>query len=293
MGISFAFSWEVALMVWLQSTFGALGNCFGQFFTLFSEEAVLVILLGFFYWCLDKEQARRLGVYLLVNILLCPILKNCFPRRRPYMDHGSIQCRKSIDASADINDPAAQGFSFPSMHTSNSTALYTSLGLYTKRKWLRVILFALPFCVALARVLLGVHYPTDVLAGLVIGYCVLALMTWIQTKIKRDWVLYLAILLCALPAVFFCRSNDFFSAYGLTIGIFGGFLFEKRFVKFTNTRSVWKMILRTVGGLLFFVMINALCKLVMPSSVLYLRILRYALGSFCIVGVYPLLFSKN
>ncbi len=293
MGISFSFPWEVSFMVWLQSACGTVGNYLAQFFSLFSEKLFLVGVLGFIYWCWDKKEARNMGVYLLVNVIACPILKNCFPRRRPYMDHENIRCLKAVDASGDIYDPIAQGFSFPSIHSSNSAALYTALGLYAKKKPLRIAFFALPFFVAFSRVILGVHYPTDVLCGLVIGYLILFVMRQIQKGIKREWLFYLIILLCAFPAFFFCKSNDFFSAYGLALGIFGGFLFEKSFVNFSNTRFVWKMIVRTAGGLLLFAAVNALCKLIFPGSISVLRMLRYALSAFCVIGPYPMLFSKN
>jgi undecaprenyl-diphosphatase len=71
---------------------------------------------------------------------------------------------------------AASGYSFPSGHSATSMALYALLGLLCARAfrgWTRgVILLAgagTAFAVGASRVYLGVHYPTDVMAGWLIG----------------------------------------------------------------------------------------------------------------------------
>lgn len=77
----------------------------------------------------------------------------------------------------------ASGYSFPSGHTLNSTATYGLLALVAWRSRLPlavrraavVLGVALPFIVGLSRIALGVHYPTDVLAGWLAGVAFVAL----------------------------------------------------------------------------------------------------------------------
>ena len=75
----------------------------------------------------------------LVGITLNPMVKNIFLRRRPYFDHSGIQCLKPVERGADIYDISAQGYSFPSGHSTNGVTLYTSLGRYKKNRVLMII----------------------------------------------------------------------------------------------------------------------------------------------------------
>jgi membrane-associated phospholipid phosphatase len=82
---------------------------------------------------------------------------------------------------------SAHGFAFPSGHATTSTAGYLVLGFLAaahlaSRRWrvtACIVAAALPFLIGLSRVALGVHWPTDVIAGwalgVVIAYLVLHL----------------------------------------------------------------------------------------------------------------------
>ncbi len=73
------------------------------------------------------------------------------------------------------------GFSFPSGHSTDSAALYLTIGLvvavvFLRRPLARVVVVGaagvLVFAIGLSRMILGVHYPTDVLAGWALGLVV-------------------------------------------------------------------------------------------------------------------------
>jgi undecaprenyl-diphosphatase len=70
----------------------------------------------------------------------------------------------------------ASGASFPSGHALGSAALWGTVALLVSRSVPRAgavaIATVVPVLVAVTRVFLGVHYPSDVLAGLVIGWAV-------------------------------------------------------------------------------------------------------------------------
>ncbi len=81
-------------------------------------------------------------------------------------------------------DPAPPTSSYPSGHTGASIALYCCLALvvlwlYSDRGWARAlaaVLFCVPAFVGLSRVYMGMHYPSDVLAGALLSALWLSLV---------------------------------------------------------------------------------------------------------------------
>lgn len=271
------------------------------FFTLFGEQLITVALICFLYLCLDKKTGVFITVNLTAAMVWTPMLKNILVRRRPYFDHPSIRCLKPVDAENDIFDLSAQGYSMPSGHSVNAVTVYGSLAVRKKKRTLAVLAAVLSLLVGISRVCLGVHYTTDVLAGWTIGLICVGLVSYLQVKIKRKWILYLILLLTALPGCFYCHTDDYFSTFGIMIGFFAGDLFEERFVRFENTRKPLSVLLRLAGVLGIFLAVSALFKLPFSSEFLEagtfasngLRVLRYTVILFLAVGIYPLLFRKK
>ena len=298
-GNVFSFPWEASLMEWLQTHLsGAVPVT--SFFSAFGEELIMILLLGFFYWWYDKKAGKSIGLSVLMGIVWNPMIKNIFLRRRPYFDHAGIRILRVVEPKADPMDIAAQGFSFPSGHSTDAVAMYGSLGRYFKKKWLIAAALALPLLVGFSRVVVGAHYPTDVFAGWALGLLVMLLVPWLQKKLRKDWLLYLVLLLTALPGFFYCKSEDYFTAVGLMIGFMAGSLFEDRKVRFLNTRSVPCGLLRLAGGLALYFAVNFLLKAPFPSdflnsgtmAALLVRAARYAVIAFLEFGVYPMAFAR-
>lgn len=110
-------------------------------------------------------------------VLLSPLTKHLISRARP-----TAFFRTS-----------ATGYSFPSGHTLNATCLALALGFILWRlPWHRMVkvvwtlaLVAYAACVGLSRVVLGVHYPTDVLGGFLLGAAWLTLLMMLVLGLER------------------------------------------------------------------------------------------------------------
>jgi undecaprenyl-diphosphatase len=112
------------------------------------------------------REAVVVGVALLLAVGLTEAVKLAVARPRP--PGGAL-----VDAS---------GYSFPSGHTLNSTVAYGLIALVvwrstlpiTARRVAVVALAALIVLIGASRIALGVHYPSDVLAGLLAGTAIVA-----------------------------------------------------------------------------------------------------------------------
>ena len=302
-GSIFYFNWEMQLMEWLQAHIGSSG--FGAWLlsnlSAFGEQILLVAIMGFLYWGLDKEFGKYIGLNVLIVNVWNPMIKNLVTRLRPYFVSGyQVSLLRPIDSEADIMDVAAQGYSFPSGHSANAVTVYGSLAAHeNKRKLLWAMAIMLPLLVGFSRVYVGAHFPTDVLCGWLLGALVVFLIPLLRRKIRNRWLFYAILLLTSLAGFFFCTSNDYFSSFGMLIGFIFAEPFEEKYVRFENTSNILRCILRTVGGGILYFGLNEALKLPFPKELLNagnlasqaIRSLRYAAVIFIVIGVYPMLFK--
>ncbi len=139
----------------------AVCDVFFKSITHLGDAGIFWILLTVVLLCF--RQTRKAGIYsacalvlsLIVNNI---ILKNLVGRIRPYELVEGLQC---------IVGPAHDA-SFPSGHTGASFA--SSVAIYRQiPKKFAVFFIVLASLIALSRLYVGIHYPTDVLGGLVTG----------------------------------------------------------------------------------------------------------------------------
>lgn len=298
-GRTLFFEWEVSLMSSIQDKVGPFGVMLSRIFSMFGEEVILLLIFGLIYWCLDKKAAKQIGTCLVIGIMINPLIKNVVLRRRPYFDHESIDCLKPVNDKADPYDITFQGYSFPSAHTLNSTVMYVSLWRTWKKTFFKIIAIAVPSLVALSRVALGNHYPTDVLVGALLGLLVAFFVPVIQRKFRSENHFRIVILVISMLGLFYCRTDDYFTGLGMMMGFFISVPFEEKFVSFEETRQPIECIIRLLGGGAAYFVSNTLLKL--PFSAEYLasdlfsahivRAARYTIIAFIMFAVYPMLFK--
>lgn len=124
---------------------------------------------------LVKKQAVFIGETFLVNAVITIILKDIVKRQRPYETYPEIE-----------KAATGGGYSFPSGHTSTAFATATSLSMAVPKWYVIAPSFAWATAVGYSRMHLGVHYPTDVFAGALVGsgsaYLTYKINKWMAKK---------------------------------------------------------------------------------------------------------------
>lgn len=115
---------------------------------------IISIVLYLFGDKKGKSIAKKMIVVLVVTTILTQLIKIIVMRPRPYTELSNLIL---LDLGTD--------YSFPSGHTSTSTAMAYVLSCEYKR-W---ILMLIPVIVGFSRLYIGVHYPSDVLGGFLLG----------------------------------------------------------------------------------------------------------------------------
>ena len=119
------------------------------------------------HWLDGLGASAHMAATGVAALFLYRWLKRSTRRRRPYAD----------DARIAALVPVLDEFSFPSGHTLHAVSFtLVALGHYPQLAWL-----LLPFTasVAVSRVVLGVHYPSDVLAATAIGTGIASISLWL------------------------------------------------------------------------------------------------------------------
>lgn len=131
------------------------------------------ILVALILLCFKKTRKAgvAMGIAMACGYLIGNMgMKNLFARTRPY-DVTEVKL-----LVAKLHD-----FSFPSGHTLVSFEAATALWFY-HRKW-GVAAFVLAALIAYSRLYLFVHYPTDVLAGAVLGVAIGLAACWLTNRL--------------------------------------------------------------------------------------------------------------
>jgi len=128
---------------------------------------------------LIKQKALFIGETFLASAFITIASKSIIKRDRPYVTHPSIQ-PLSVEGS----------YSLPSAHTSSAFATATSLSMAYPKWYVVVPSFVWASSVGYSRMHLGVHYPSDVLVGALVGSGSAVLMykanQWLNKKRKKN-----------------------------------------------------------------------------------------------------------
>lgn len=168
-------SFEIGILDFIREHFTC--NFFDWFFPLitrFADHGMGWIITAVILLCFKKTRKMgfSMGLALIIGYLVGNMfLKNVVARVRPYDFAEGIELL--IDKLTD--------FSFPSGHTLCSFEGAFAVFIRNKKRGIAAIVFAV--LIAISRLYLYVHYPSDVLAGAILGIFIAYLASFIVDKI--------------------------------------------------------------------------------------------------------------
>lgn len=283
---------ELAFLKLLENVRTDFLSRFFELVTIPGEDTVIVALIVGIFFLYDKHLAKKLFFITAASFSVNGVIKNVVRRPRPFA-LGAVTC---------LRPETATGYAFPSGHTQNFVTWSSALALHFKRHWITVLVCVMTLLVGFSRLYLGAHYPTDVLAGILLGLSLSFLCGRLYDSGCSEHLLHgaAAALLAPFAVLFLVRPDplfaDFFKSYGLMLGLFVSALFEEKFVQLECSGPFLRRFIRFLIGIAAALFIKEGAKLIFVFSDLRLSLisqtLRYFLLVFAVAGVCPLIFKK-
>jgi membrane-associated phospholipid phosphatase len=222
-----------------------------------SESAIftgLTLIVLAVYWCLDPALGRRLGLLYVLAGWLNQWLKEWWMRPRPYQ------------VSPEVDIPAGDTtFGLPSGHSQVTATVWGAIAWHVRRWWATLLIAVYVLLVMTSRLVLGIHFPQDVIAGAALGLLSVALYTWLEPRLsawlsrQSTWTLF--VLVFAAAIVLFVVQPTLFPGVaehrpmgvvmvGAFLGLAVGFVLEVRTLGFSAEGVWWKRVLRFLLGLI-------------------------------------------
>ncbi len=248
------------------------------------SELFYTLALPVLYWVWNKEKAYRVGVVFLSSEFLNRYLKVLFKVPRP----------SATDSVRVIHPETGGGYAFPSSHAQGTTTFWGWLCMEVREKWLYVVSAVMIILVSLSRVYLNVHWPRDVIGGILIGILILIVWTLIFKYYKKDTLpvglrISGAILIPLIAYLLSPHETEMLA--GLLIGVSLGHILDEIYLDWSTKATFTKNVFKVVTGVAGFFIFRYGLKAIFPDIGLF-HVLRYAIVGLWVTYLGPWFFTK-
>lgn len=270
--------WGLGVILWFQELSPTLDTPF-KAITFLGGHVFFLLFLPFIYWSVDRRLGIRFTILFLLSAYINTIAKDLLSQPRPFQYDPRVK--------ALIH---AGGGGLPSGHTQNTVIAWVFLAYHYRRTLLWVLAGLLLFLVPLSRIYLGVHFPSDLVGGYVVGGILIFLYlrfepqveTWLL-RVGLKWQLGLVVVMPFILTVFSPSGGKYgITVTGSLLGLGLGYVLEPHWVRF-NSKGIWgQRILRYfLGAVVIFAVwfgLRLLFAGLEPAPLF--RFLRYGLVGF-------------
>lgn len=270
-----------------------------QFMTMFGEQILLIAVSMLVFWCIDRRKGFAAVFSLLSANVICGLMKVFVRFPRPWT------VLEDLDV---VRMETATGYSFPSGHTANAASFYGAAAFLFKKTWLKIVAAVLILLVCFSRMYLCVHWPVDVLGGLVFGLLAAVFVSRFALAVQDNVDKYSKALVCSgvislaigfVLAVFVQNGTlnaflyaDMYKIFSMTGAALICFVVEKKHIDFTTDGSAGLKVLRYVAGMAGALAIYLGIKKLCPDNA-FISYARYALTAFWAFLAFPWLGKRT
>jgi len=246
------------------------------------EQRFFIAAACFLIWCYDKKAGWRAGFIFLTGTVLNGVLKNIFRVARPIGRENVISMRTHT----------ASGYSFPSGHTQGAALFWFAMMKIYRKKLLYVAGTIIIILVGLSRLYLGVHWPSDVLGGIITGaiWVFIADRLWTGLNITGNiksaalTVAVMAVICIFFPDTYIIRTT------GAAAGFISGIHLDRKFLNYTPSPGLLNNTVKMAAGFAVIAILLIATKKILPAGVLS-RGLCFTFIGFWITFGAPYLFT--
>lgn len=275
--------WGISLIIIIQQVHGTVLDNIMRAITFAGEEQFYLLLIPLILWCFDYYFGAVLTFFFLMSAFVNFSLKDLLQHPRPF------------DLDPGVKLSQATGYGLPSGHAQLSLIVWGSLADRVKKKWFWIVAAVIVLLISFSRIYLGVHFPTDVFAGLIIGGILLAIYFAFRLPVER-WLTglnlafqLLLVIIISIILLFPSAGVDSLTISGMFLGVGVGLIFKRRSLPYSSGGPWWQRAARYIVGIAILFALYLGLKAVfppdgsIPGSIF--RVVRYALiGGWIIIG---------
>jgi membrane-associated phospholipid phosphatase len=286
-------------------------------FSFLGTEDFFMVALPIIYWCIDSNLGIRIAFILMFSDGINSVVKLALHGPRPYW------------ISSQVKGLAEEtSFGVPSNHVQSAMVIWGMIAAYMRKWWAWLAAILLIVLIGLSRMYLGVHFPHDVLVGLLLGALILWLVVrfwdpvaaWAKKltlgrQILSAWLA--SLVLFALPVIPVLWLNlthwqapQEWASYatqalslqgaatdaGTFFGLLAGVAWLNRQGNFQTKGIWWQLVLRILLGVAGVLIIRYGLKYIFPDGetalAYFFRYVRYVLIGFWVTGGAPWAFIR-
>lgn len=244
--------WGTDVLLWVQSRRTPWLDPIFVVASLDTRGALFGLFLPLIYWSIERPLGLELIYLNILAQFVTALVKLAFAMPRPgaagLIPYGAMP----------------ESFSFPSGHAQVSVTIFGYLAIRTHNPWLRLLWLSFIPLISFSRIYRGVHYPQDVIGGILFGFIAIGLFRWlyppISARLKQRPTRILVVGSLLLPFSLFLvqlivvhqvgSQPPALLASALLAGTSLGLIVETRQVGFVVEGTLFQRMLRFVAGLI-------------------------------------------